>query len=860
MTRLANPGRRSSTYVNHGFCRVAWSAWLFALFALVPSVQGADNPVKTRFTEEVQPILIDYCYRCHGQGMKKGGISLEEFPSDEALVHNRELWWSVLKNVRGGIMPPAGKPRPGREELHTLEDWVKRGVFGSDPQDPDPGRVTIRRLNRVEYRNTIRDLMGIDYRTEEEFPPDDSGYGFDSIGDVLTVSPLLLEKYMQAAETIVAKAVPTVSRVVPNRSFSGIQFRGPDGNGDLLSVYKAARISNTYSAEHKGHYRITINLSVRGDFNFDPGRARLAFTVDDRELLKTTFGWENGKRFQFEIPQVWTPGVHQLAFELEPLTPLDQKRTSVDVRISSVEVDGPFEPEYLARPKNFDRFFSRDDPTAPDERRAYAREVLGRFAGKAFRRPVDAHTIDRLTAIAEGVYQQPGKSVQHGVAHAMVAVLASPRFLFRVEESDPAESTKPHALIDEYSLATRLSYFFWSTMPDDELFRLAERRELRKNLKAQVTRLLKDSRSKALIENFTGQWLEARDVEGISISERLVNSRDDGEERALKKEREEFQAKLAKQEAEAKAAKSGENGKPATPSRRLSSFNRPRIELDGALRTAMRRETEMCFAYVVHEDRSVLELLDSDYTFLNEKLARLYGIPDVSGSDMRRVKLPKDSARGGLLTQASVLVVTSNPTRTSPVKRGLFILENILGTPPPPPPADVPQLEASEKQFKDKKPTLRAVLEVHRAKPLCASCHARMDPLGLALENFNALGLWREKERDQPIDASAQLLSGESFHDVRELKKILTKNHREDFYRCLTEKLLTYALGRGLEYYDVPTVDQIVERLSREEGRFSALLLGIIESAPFQKRRTTTSETTRTVGRSEPPIPTGSHP
>lgn len=834
--------------------------WLFGLFILTPLAQGAENPVKARFTDEVQPILVDYCYRCHGQGSKKGGISLEEFPSDEALVHNREFWWGVLKNVRAGIMPPANKPRPSRDELRILEDWIKRGVFGSDPGDPDPGRVTIRRLNRVEYRNTIRDLMGIDFRTEEEFPPDDTGYGFDSIGDVLTVSPLLLEKYMQAAETIVAKAVPTVARVVPERSFSGFQFRGSGGNGDQLDVYKAAKISNTYKAQYKGHYRVTINLSVRGDFNFDPGRCRLAFTVDNHELLKTEFGWENGKRFQFELPQEWTPGVHHLAFEVEPLTPPDQKRTSVDIRISSVEVKGPFEPQYLARPKNFERFFWKDDPQNPKERRAYAREVLERFTKKAFRRPIDSQTIDRLTAIAEGVYQQPGKLVQHGVAQAIVAILASPRFLFRVEEVDPREATKLHAHLDEFSLATRLSYFFWSTMPDDELLGLAERGELRKNLKGQVARLLKDSRSKALTENFTGQWLEARDVEGISISERIVSSRDDGEERALKKEREEFQAKLAKQEAEAKAAKSGEKGKKATQGRRLSSFNRPRIELDGALRTAIRRETEMCFAYVVHEDRNVLELLDSDYTFLNEKLARLYGIPGISGSEMRQVTLPKDSPRGGLLTQASVLVVTSNPTRTSPVKRGLFILENILGTPPPPPPADVPQLEASEKQFKDKKPTLRAVLELHRAKPLCTSCHARMDPLGLALENFNALGLWREKERDQAVDASAQLLSGESFHDIRELKKILTKNHREDFYRCLTEKLLTYALGRGLEYYDVQTVDQIVERLNREGGRFSALLFGIIDSAPFQKRRNTASAALRTLGRSEPPTQTGSHP
>jgi hypothetical protein len=261
------------------------------------------------------------------------------------------------------------------------------------------------------------------------------------------------------------------------------------------------------------------------------------------------------------------------------------------------------------------------------------------------------------------------------------------------------------------------------------------------------------------------------------------------------------------------------------------------VQLDGPLRLAMRREVEMYFDYVLHDNRSVLEFLDSDYTFVNDKLAKLYGIPNVTGQDMRRVTLPKDSPRGGLLTMGSMLITTSNPTRTSPVKRGQFILDNILGMPAPPPPANLPPLEASDKPVNGHEPSFRQVLEIHRSHPLCNSCHSRMDPLGLSLENFNALGMYREKERGLPIDASGQLLTGEKFHDAHELKKILVENHRDDFYRCLTEKLLTYALGRGLDYYDVETVDQIVDKLNHQDGKFSALIMGIVESAPFQERR-----------------------
>jgi hypothetical protein len=354
-------------------------------------------------------------------------------------------------------------------------------------------------------------------------------------------------------------------------------------------------------------------------------------------------------------------------------------------------------------------------------------------------------------------------------------------------------------------------------------------------------------------------------VEGVAIDARTVLARDNGEEKALKREQDEFRALLAERAEQAKKDQEARaRGETPPPQRNFGQLRRsgrfrllfapPKASLTGELREDMRRETEMFFGAVVREDRSVLDLIDSDYTYLNERLAKHYGIPGVKGESMRKVTLPKDSPRGGLLTQGTVLVVTSNPTRTSPVKRGLFVLDNILGTPAPPPPPDVPQLEDAEKAFKGREPTLREVLELHRTKPLCNACHSRMDPLGLALENFNAMGIWRDKERGQPLDSGGKLVTGETFDGIRALKKILKEKHRDDFYRCLTEKLLTYALGRGLEYDDVETVDRIVARLDQEDGRFSALLNGLIESAPFQKRRNTPDTT------AEQAKPTGTAP
>ena len=625
-------------------------------------------------------------------------------------------------------------------------------------------------------------------------------------------------------------------RNIPGKDFHGATEA--TNTSDRLTFYKAATLTNVFRAEQAGDYRVVLELEVAGQFDFDPGRCNVICKADDREIFRREFGWQNGKKFRFELPEKWKPGEHRLALELEPLVPVEKKVNSLDLRLLSVKVQGPLDERQWGRPKNFELFFTKDVPASTAAKRKYAREVLTRFATTAFRRPVDGPTVDRLVSIAEGVSRQSGKRFEDGIAQAMVAVLASPRLLFRVEETQPGGATRASAFIDEYALATRLSYFLWSTLPDEELFRLAGRGQLRKNLPAQVRRMLADAKSDAFMQNFPGQWLQVRDVDGIDINARSVLARDNGEEKELERLRQQIRKQQenrgTNRNATATPEQKAEQEREAAVRRK---FFRPTLELDGPLRRAMRQETEMSFAEVVRKDRSVLELLDSDYTFLNEKLAKHYGLTNVVGNEMRRVTLPADSARGGLLTQGAVLVVTSNPTRTSPVKRGLFILDNILGAPPAPPPPDIPPLEDAEKTFKDREPTLKEILALHREKPLCHSCHNRMDPLGLALENFNAMGMQREKERGQTIEVGGKLITGETFGDVRALKRILATDRRHDFYRCLTEKMLTYALGRGVEYYDVETVDQIIARLEAAGGHFSALLDGIVESAPFQKRR-----------------------
>jgi hypothetical protein len=821
---------------------------LIPVSALAVEVGGA-----VEYQRDIQPVIEEFCYDCHGDGAKKGGVAFDELNSTNDFANARDVWWRALKNLRAGLMPPNKKPQPTAEQKELIARWIKTTVFEIDPQNPNPGRVTVRRLNRVEYRNTIRDLIGVDYDTQNEFPPDDTGHGFDDISDVLTLPPMLLEKYLVAAEKIIAEAVPTEPLSVAKDVVSGRQFRSGEGGADLktnsgplsLSYYSPACVSNMFTAGHAGKYQLKVDLMVNEkyvDNVFDYNKCRFIFRVDGKELFQKEFSWEGGRPYHYDFDQDWPAGDHQLEFELQPLTPDEKQTRTLSMQITSVTVLGPLAKKYWVPPENYGRFFAGKIPETAAGRRAYARELLGDFARRAYRRPVDARTADRLAELAESIYTQPGKTFEAGVAQAMTAVLASPRFLFREEAIEPALDGKAYPFVDEYSLASRLSYFLWSSMPDEELFQLAGEGKLRENLSAQVVRMLADKRSEALVKNFTGQWLQARDIETVPIEARSVLAREEKFNPEADAMRKRFLALNDKSDDALTKDEKDELTKIRTT---LFTKNRrpPRVDLSPDLRRAMRQETEQDFDYVLREDRSVLELLDSDYTFLNERLARFYGLTNVVGEEMRRVTLPPDSPRGGILTQGTVLAVTSNPTRTSPVKRGVFILDNILGMPPPPPPPNIPPLEDAAKNMTNRAPSLRETLALHRENPLCSSCHNRMDPLGLALENFNAMGLWRTQEYEQPIDVTGKLITGEDFKDIHDLKRILVKNHYKDFYHTLTEKMLTYALGRGLEYYDVETVDQIAARLEQAGGRPSALLMGIIESAPFQKTQGLAAQT-----------------
>lgn len=695
-----------------------WLALLSAGCGLGGNPAKADEPARLpAFQNEIQPLLDRYCYDCHGGGIKKGNLTLDEFTT-EATLAQPALWWHVLKKTRSGLMPPADEARPSPAEVTRLGEWIKTQIFRLDPAHPDPGRVTLRRLNQIEYRNTIRDLTGVAYDTALNFPPDDTGEGFDNLGEVLNISPMLLEKYFDAAQAIVDEAV----------------------------------------ASHG----------------------------------------------------------------LRPFAAPDQT--------------GPFPSDPAARP-------------------AYARTLLDHFATRAFRRPVSQTTLDGLLHLAQTSSVQPDRLDTTGLAQALVAILASPRFIFREENTQPAAPGEPYPLVDEFALASRLSYFFWSSCPDEELLRLARENRLRASLDQQVTRLRQDPRSSQLIENFVGQWLHSRDIKNVAINDFDIFLRENHHP-----EIDQARQTLRDLQSIPDARRTPEEKKRGADATKIvtKAFASGRPKLTTDLREAMRRETEMHFAYILAEQRSALELLDCDYAFLNEKLAKHYGIPGVTGKEMRRVILPADSPRGGVLTQGTVLAATSNPTRTSPVKRGVFILDNILGAPPSPPPPNIPALEDAASPEALARMTLRETLELHRAQPLCSSCHNAMDPLGLALENFNAMGQWREHEKNQPINPAGRLISGRDFANIRELKRLLVTAHAQDFYYCLSEKLLIYATGRSLDYRDTATLDQLVARLTADGGRLDSLLDGVIRSAPFQRQRpapSTAATLTAQRSPSTPPTP-----
>lgn len=854
----------------------------------------ADGPLITSFRAEMAEVLDEYCYDCHGFGMAEGGVTLDEFSSD-ADFQDHDLWLAVLNNVRKGIMPPAEEFQPTATERERIASWIKDTAFALDPSQPDPGRITLRRLNRVEYQNTIRDLMGVDFDAEIEFPADDSGHGFDNIADVLTVSPMLLEKYLDAAQTIVNEAVPQEPLVVAENWLWGRDFEslvdilpetdapaettgveagdqatpiaprpsaeiwqaGTPGRSHLqLSYYQPARVAQTMTVYHAGEYDMVFDLRLVEryvDNQFDLNEAALVIKLDGKVLHERKLVREGWQSIEVVARGHLEPGEHNVIVELYPSLPAQEQVRDLGVRINHVIMRGPLAPEFWVTPDGYADYFPRPVPTDAASQDDYRREVLGAFAERAYRHPVAPRTVEALVEVAQGVSSQPTSNFEKGVAQAMVAVLASPGFLFREEgvlEDRRGGSVAP---VDEFALASRLSYFLWSSMPDDELFALAKAGELRANLPAQLARMMADSRSNELVENFTGQWLQARDVLTVPIQDFDVHLRENRDPELLAAYETFSEISLiprperTPEEAELRSAA-------LDIVRQGYRSDYPRLSND--LREAMQAETELYFDYILREDRSVMELLDSDYTFVNEELAEHYGLDTegIEGDELRKVTLPPDSVRGGVLTQGTLLAVTSNPTRTSPVKRGVFILENILGAPPPPPPPNIPGLEDAVTEEELGKLSLRETLALHASEPTCASCHLRMDPLGLALENFNAMGRFRDEEMNLPIQPEGKLISGESFTDIRELKRILANERRDDFLHTLVEKMLTYALGRGMEYYDIVTIDQIVGRIEANDFRMSALIEGIIDSAPFQQTRVIDSAVAKSLQMSDRPF------
>lgn len=757
---------------------------------------GHAASVEEEWEEEIEPILMDYCYDCHGDGASKGDLVMDEFASLGEHLEDHHFWLQTWRNVRSQLMPPAKKAQLDRAERERLLGWIESRVFQLDPDNPDPGRVTIRRLNREEYRHTVGDLLGVDYDTSENFPPDDTGYGFDTIGDVLSLSPLLLEKYVRASEEVAELAMPADAAKTPELVIGAGDLRQPGKESETGRSMEFER-DHTVRAErtlrHAGRYDIELDFRVAGSMEATVQTATLVLLVDGREIGRKDMGWDYRKMIRLGKELKLKKGVHRFEVRMIPRNPEGSGEGRLVAQVNGVTVRGPLDAGSWAFPESYKAVMS--DGSAPDgveARRVYAEKIFRRFATRAFRRPVDDGTVQRLAHIVMAHDAAEGNSFEDGVRLGVTAVLASPRFLFRAEVQPEADNPAKIVLIDEYALASRLSYFLWSSMPDEALFALAAEGALRKNLDAQIERMLADEKAERFVRNFTGQWLQARDVESVHVNARSI----------LKV-------------------------------RRQDEANRV---FNTRLRTDMRRETEALFGHVLRSGRPATELLTADYGFLNERLARFYKIDGVKGEEFRKVQFQEQDHRGGILAQGTFLIVTSNPTRTSPVKRGLFVLDNLLGTPAPPAPPGVPSLEEVAKAAGNPI-TMREMMVRHREDPLCKSCHARMDPIGLALENYNALGMWRDQQGGQPIDTAGVLVTGEKFGSVEELKALLGASRRGDFHRCLAEKIMTYAIGRGVEYYDAPSIDAIVTLTEKSGGTLKGLVKGVVRSAAFQKRR-----------------------
>ena len=761
-------------------------------------------------------LVKTYCATCHSDRTRSGELSLEHADLAD-IPKNTEVWEKVIRKVRAGMMPPAGMPRPDAATLDAFVAHLETTIDRAAAASPRPGRTALHRLNRAEYANAIRDLLALEIDATALLPPDDESSGFDNIADVLTVSPSLMERYLSASWNISRAALGNVNitpgtviyRVRPDLSQDQhIDGMPPGTRGGM-------RVEHTFPVD--GEYIIRLRL-WRNTFDLmrgmeDPHDIEIAMdgvrltvvTVGGRDDFGKmaenpgTFGADLDKRLTVRLPvkagthTIWATTVlrsHATRDDLiKPFirTTVDGLDIMGDPSVDRITVEGPYAASGPGESASRKKILS----CTPSSRRSSqeteasevgcARQILTTLARQAYRKPVDNATTDVLMDFyAKG--RKSGGHFDRGIESALQFILASPEFLFRVEP-DPARAPGAVYQLGDLALASRLSFFLWSSLPDEQLIAIAAQGRLRQPavLEAQVRRMLADPRSKTLIDNFAEQWLHLRN---------LKNSNPD-----------------------------------------LGAFP----DFDDNLRQAMREETELFFDSIMREDRSVMDLLNADYTFVNERLARHYGIPNIYGSRFRRVPVA-DEARRGLLGQASILTVTSYPNRTSPVERGKWILTNLLGVPPQPPPPNIPPLPESGTEGKTV--SLRERMERHRANPVCAGCHRAMDPIGFAMENFDGIGRWRVRQDGQPIDVSGTLFTGAKLDGVNGLRQELSR--RPDvFVGVLTERMLTYAVGRGLEHYDMPAVRTIVRDARAAKYRFSSIVLGVARSVPFQMKETT---------------------
>ena len=772
-----------------------------ALGAAAPAAAGQAAPALA----DQRRLLDRYCVACHNDRLETGGLSLEAVDVTD-IAGDAALWEKVVAKLRAGAMPPQPRPRPEPAAYDAFRTWLETELDRAAAARPRPGRTeALHRLSRIEYRNVVRDLLGLDVDVSDLLPADDTSYGFDNIAGVLGVSPTLMERYLAAARKIARLAVgsPVPSPIA--ETFRVASDQGQDDHVAGLPFGTRGGLVVDFNFPEDAEY--VISAVPDGPLYIEPHQ--LEVTLDGERLEVFTVGraLEPGqRRSQYaeadarEVRVRVGAGPHRVGAAFLRKTAAEQERTrklyerpftgegsGADSRyqpyLERLTIAGPFESRGgrpLVDTPSRARIFTCEPGDDAASAAACASDILSSLARRAFRRPVADEDVDRLLDF----YRQGAATggFDGGIELALRRLLVSPEFLFRVVEDPPGLPPGTVYALSDLELASRLSFFLWSSIPDDELLDTAVRGELRDPavLEAQTRRMLDDPRAEALVTNFAGQWLSLRNAAAVQPDEDLFP--DFGED----------------------------------------------------LRQGFRRETELLFDAVLREDRSVVELLSADYTFINERLALHYGIPGVRGSRFRRVALD-DPERGGLLGHGSILTVTSHANRTSPVVRGKWVLENILGTPPPPPPADVPALEATTA---GRTLTMREAMEQHRANPVCASCHRVMDPLGLALEPFDAVGRRRTPNQTRvPMDLTGVLPDGTVFDGPAGLKAALLARP-ERFVATVTEKLLTYAVGRGMEHYDAPAVRAVTRAAAEDDYRLTTLILGIVKSTPFRMRST----------------------